>query len=374
MHLNTHEKEAYWLEKMLDKKNMVTSYKAYWMMGIIDIITEDERAEITFVEVINRMIKYAWYPVVTFKLSFGVQDRLCHMVEYLNQKYPEMKQLKDKEMLPFLSSDKLAADKEFILRRKNLHQMVPFRLLAPFFVSHTKGLKDQKKNKLIVQLASEDYLSMYTIDLENKTIHIRKNWMDYIIDNQALIKGWIQYKLTLYLQARNLNVPNIMTKLKPPSSRNLKVAKDFWKSVIENRIVKDIYTGKALKKINFVEGDRLSIDHFIPWSYVVHDEFWNLCPTFLKVNSSKSDNLPKLDVYLDKFCDVHHLAITELKAQNKNKILEDYYTLGHEEMMNILSSDEQNCRKVIHSVINQTIKPIHQIALNQGFGLWEYRD
>ena len=39
MFLNTHETEAWWLERMLDKANMVTSYKAYWMMGIIEIIT-----------------------------------------------------------------------------------------------------------------------------------------------------------------------------------------------------------------------------------------------------------------------------------------------------------------------------------------------
>lgn len=373
MQLNTHEKEAYWLEKMLDIRKMSASYKAYWMMSIIDIITEEERSEITFVEVVNRMIKHAWYPVVTFKLSFGVQDRLSHMVEYLNLTYPEIRNMKDSEILPFLSNEKLALDKEFISRRKNLYQMVPYRLLSPFFETELKDEYKWKKNNLIAELASADYISMYTIDAENRVIHIRRNWMDYIIDNQAVIKGWIQYKLTLYLQARNLNVPNIMTKLRAPSKRNLTKAKKFWESVIEDKIVKDIYTGKALKQINFVDGDRLSIDHFIPWSYVVHDEFWNLCPTFSTVNSSKSDNLPKLDIYLDKFCDVHHFAVNELKARNKNKVLEDYYSLGHEDMVNILSTDEDVSRKVIHSAISKTIKPIHQIAMNQGFGVWEYQ-
>lgn len=66
-----------------------------------------------------------------------------------------------------------------------------------------------------------------------------------------------------------------------------------------------------LKRCN-EDGNQLNIDHLITWFYVVHDEFWNLCPTFLKANSSKSDNLPKLDICLDKFCDVHNFAITEL--------------------------------------------------------------
>jgi len=131
--------------------------------------------------------------------------------------------------------------------------MVPYRLLSPFFKTQTKGLKDQKKNQLIVELAQEDYISMYTINQEYKTIHIRRNWMDYIIDNQALVKGWIKYKLALYLQARNPNVPNIMSKLEVTGSRNLGDAKKFWRLVIERKSVKDIYTGLELDSQNFSE-------------------------------------------------------------------------------------------------------------------------
>ena len=370
MQLNTDIKEAWWLEQMLDRANMATSYKAYWMMSIIDIITEEERSEITFVEVVNRMIKHAWYPVVTYKLSFGVQDRLSHLVNYLFLKYPKMSELKSHELLDFLSSGQLSSDKYFVKKRKELHQMVPYRLLSPFFKTQTKGLKDQKKNQLIVELAQEDYISMYTIDQEYKTINIRRNWMDYIIDNQALVKGWIKYKLALYLQARNPNIPNIMSKLEVPGSRNLGDAKKFWRLVIERKSVKDIYTGLDLDSQNFSEYGSLSIDHFIPWSYVTHDEFWNLCPTFRNVNSSKSDGLPDLDRYMSGFCDIHYLAINELKELGNNKILEDYYTLGHDEMMTLLSGDDVVSKEVVTSVLSQSIKPIHQIALNQGFGIW----
>jgi len=70
------------------------------------------------------------------------------------------------------------------------------------------------------------------------------------------------------------------------------------------------------------------------------------------------------------FCDIHHLAINELKELGKNKILEDYYTLGHDEMMTLLSGDDVVSKEVVTSVLSQSIKPIHQIALNQGFGIW----
>jgi hypothetical protein len=36
----------------------------------------------------------------------------------------------------------------------------------------------------------------------------------------------------------------------------------------------------------------ISLDHYVPWSFVVHDQLWNLIPTTKSVNSKKSDLLP----------------------------------------------------------------------------------
>ena len=52
----------------------------------------------------------------------------------------------------------------------------------------------------------------------------------------------------------------------------------------------------------------LSLDHFVPWSYVAHDELWNLVPTTKAVNSSKSNDLPNWDIYFPKLCRVEYSA------------------------------------------------------------------
>ena len=370
MNLNTHETEAWWLERMLDKSNMATSYKAYWMMSIMDIIIELDQSVISFEEVVNKMIVHAWYPSVTYKLSFGIQDRLSYLVLYLSTQYPETLNYKPDQLLKFITSS-LNRDIYFVSKRKELYQMVPYRLLSPFFKEETKGITHQKKNKLITELTLCSSSSFYVIDKVNSSIRIRSNWMSYVFKNQALIKGWIQYKLILYLQARNPNVPNIPLKLKPPGSRNLTTAKKFWKEVAETQIVDDIYTGKQLDQTNYSKHGELSIDHFIPWSFVSHDEFWNLCPTFKNINSSKSDALPNLDKYLTQYTDLHYHAIQKLKLMNKRKILEDYYSLGDEQLIHYLSHDDYHIEKsMIETVIVKSIKPIHQIALNQGFDLW----
>ena len=45
---------------------------------------------------------------------------------------------------------------------------------------------------------------------------------------------------------------------------------------------------------------KISVDHFVPWQYVAHDELWNLHPTTKSINSSKSNNLPVWDRYFSQ--------------------------------------------------------------------------
>ena len=47
------------------------------------------------------------------------------------------------------------------------------------------------------------------------------------------------------------------------------------------------------------------IDHFLPWSFVVHDEFWNLCPVRSDINRSKADHVPAVDPYLMRLSQLH---------------------------------------------------------------------
>jgi len=376
MLLNTNETEACWLEKMMDKANMVTSYKPYWLMSLIDIIVEDERQVISFEEIVNRMIANAWYTVLTFKLSFGVQDRLSSVVVYLSEQYPFLKDYsKSKLLFTLENSDAIKNDTNFIKMRKNLYQMVPFRLLSPFFKEEARGIKDQKKNRMIIDLSFDSYMSFYHFNTDITGIVVRNNWMNYIIKNQALIKGWIQYKLILYLQARNPNVPNIPLKIMPPNKRNLNAATKFWKSAITDDVIYDIYTGKPLVVKNFDKEGSLSIDHFIPWSFVLHDEFWNLTPSFKNINSKKSDRLPSLDKYFDDYCSMHIHAIKKLKEYGNKKILEDYYTVSKEDLTHVLSSDAEVSFNALRASLDSTIRPLHQIALNQGFDVWvnDYR-
>lgn len=105
-----------------------------------------------------------------------------------------------------------------------------------------------------------------------------------------------------YLQKRNPSVPGIADKLSAPQERKLDKAKKYWKAVIEVTEIRNIYTEEIM-----TAGD-ISIDHFVPWSYVAHDELWNLVPTTKAVNSSKSNNLPDWDLYFPRLADAEFRA------------------------------------------------------------------
>ena len=122
-------------------------------------------------------------------------------------------------------------------------------------------------------------------------ISIQPDWEAYIRKNMEILKGWLRYHMILYLQRRNPSVPGISDKLYPPQERKLEKVKKYWKTILGICPICDIYGERRLTE------RELSIDHFIPWSYVAHDEFWNLHPTTRSINSSKGNRLPAWEKY-----------------------------------------------------------------------------
>lgn len=222
MYLDISKNESIWLEQMLDRANMVTSYKIYWFIGIFEEIVLRTSKTIDFDTLVFRMISSAWFTIVKYKLNLGYQDQLGKIIEYINTKYNFGAEInKDKLFEILCESEIIKNDKEFQLLKRNFYNMVPYRLLSPFFRKQTIGIKDQAKNRIISELSKSDVNCFYALDDENKSIIINDNWVEYIKDNQAVIDGWIKHKLILYLQVKNPSVPNIPLKIDLPHRRKL---------------------------------------------------------------------------------------------------------------------------------------------------------
>jgi hypothetical protein len=347
---------------LLDDDKVVASYKIYWLLGILDEVSAGKE-EIDFKQIIARMIVYAWYPILQYKLSFGRFDNLKKPVNYVSTKESFPSNYDDRKLLEHLNNSR---DKELHVMMKELTYNVPYRLLSPFFPNELHGVKDSSKNKMITQLSLSSEKCLYKIVKgENDKIVLNDGWAEYLKDNYKLIKSWIYYKLVCFLQMRNPNVPAIAFKLDAPKSRKLTSATKLWGKILTSEKIKDIYTGEDFSSFNYDKYGVLSIDHFIPWSFVLHDEMWNLVPTFKNINSKKSDNLLLFDKYIDGFCSIQYKAFSYMCDKKVEAALEQY--------MDVLRLDsaydyyQYSSSEGFNSKLKQCIAPIYQIAANQGF-------
>jgi len=197
------------------------------------------------------------------------------------------------------------------------------------------------------------------------SIEVDKQWAIYFIEHNKILKHFTYWNLVDFLQKRNPNVIAISKKLFKPSSRieaSLTLRRGVWKDYINEHPTYCIYSGKKIDISNF------SIDHFLPWSYVAHDEVWNLIPTTININSSKNNDFPKLDFYLSSFINLQY-DFYRFTHKSKNSIVEDYNKLFKKDDGEIkrLSKEEFGL------LIMNTIKPLYQIGINMGYKNWTYQ-
>ncbi|WP_426348675.1 HNH endonuclease domain-containing protein [Alloiococcus sp. CFN-8] len=365
--------EAGYLEAMLD--NFAASYKLFWFKGIFTEVLKGNRT-LSYKRIVARMIASAWYPIVFYNLYFGHSDNLADVISYTHNVLKVEREIDEEKLVEFICE---CEDKELNKKINTFTNFVPYRLIRPFYQRDIEEEKkndtrfnDGKINKIIEQNNQGDENAFYTLDRVNKRLVVSKKWSEYLIKNAAIIEGWMNYKLIGFIQSKNPNVPAIPYKIFPPRKRDLSSATKYWTRVRGVVTLRDLYTDLEFTGDNLERYGSISIDHFIPWSFVLHDELWNLYPAFKNINSMKGNKLPDVKKYLDSFCQYHYRSFIAAKETKdiKKKTIEDYLTV-RKDIFNI-GSDDRGQDAFITSM-KQTIEPLYQIASNQGYGVWWYR-
>jgi len=349
--------------------NTSECYKFFWFKAIVARVTEG-RQVLSYEELVDEMIADAWYMVTEYHLNLGPKDNLESVVNLIKQKYPEMKSSEKKSVI--LELLKNTEDKEINSKKRTLTYNVPYRLQAPFMLK-VKGKEwNVSESNLIEKINQEQRLMYYFTDLRGLSTQIVVNddWANYINTNQDIIRGWLEYNMILYIQRRNPSVPGIADKLYPPQERKLEKVKKYWKMIIGIEPVREIYGCETL-----TEKD-VSIDHFVPWSYVAHDEMWNLSPTTKRINSSKSNNLPDWDTYFERLAKLEYQAYSLMWKYDE--IHNEFEKCAKEHV----NSDDIKYRVYRQGLeyndfakeLESVLCPIYQSAQNCGFGRWSYDD
>lgn len=331
------------------------TYKFYWFLSILDLVCLRKMTQFTDRQIIPLMIAKAWYPRVYFRLSFGFQEKLSAIIDELHQIDQGNKIGKNPQIISDFLFDSNHLTQEMY---RKLTRYVPTCFLSPWFSSAT--------DTQIIELSQTfNKQCLYAIYKDGKgwRYEINPKWVAYLNRHYQELKGFAYWHLLQFLQKRNLNVPNIVSKLiatdKRPSMSNQRY---FWKSVMALKgDVKSLYTGAPL-----YETSDWDLDHFMPWSFVTHNQLWNLIPVEESINSSKNDRLPDLSL-VPKMAAIQYDAIhTFINHGGKEKALEDFCDLGIDTRTLLALSNTE-----FENLYTDTYAPMRQLALNMGFETWQ---
>lgn len=361
-----------YLSRLFD--NTTNCYKFFWFQAILRKL-DGVHNRFSFDELINEMIADAWYMVTEFHLRLGplgITDNLEEIVKYIYGSYGFMPSEKREKILEFLVTSK---DKRIGKYKSDLTLNVPYRLQVPFYdeIIIERNMWGGSKQNLTDEINKQHRLMYYFVQISGleTIIEIDDTWADYLFQHKEILKGWTQLKLIQYLQNKNPSVPGIADKIEAPVARDIDRVRKYWKLIIQiDSSLKDIYGDVVLVNEN------ISVDHFVPWQYVAHDELWNLHPTTRSINSSKSNSLPCWTRYFKALGELEYRAYelmyqNELVAHEFRKIAP--YHLNNQEIRNQLYTEGLD-KSLFIGRLESVMRPVYESAQTMGFREWTYEE
>ena len=354
-------------------------YKFYWLEAIVKLIAENVR-ETTFDAIIDEMISNAWYSVREFHVHLsgiqsdgGVRDGLERAIMLLT----ELSDLPANASKVEIKNEIRKHNDALKKYKEQLTNMVPYRALAGFFAKSGDVVdwgSTVRMTKYIKQFSEEKILLPYIFGESSKLkkqVYFNSEWIDMIQDNAVSILGWIQYEKVKWLQNNNPEVPGLVYKLAPLDEKMRKLGKvrELWNGVLELTEIRDVFKDEP---IVFKEYD---VDHFVPWSFVMNDELWNLMPMDSSLNSVKSNKLPHWDPFFERFAS-NQFVMYELISQKPglHKLFEACY---RDNLHSIWAGQELyrpgNSRIQFYNILQKNMRPVYDSARRQGYEVWDFR-
>ena len=202
-----------------------------------------------------------------------------------------------------------------------------------------------------------------------KEVVFQPSWIEMIQDNTVSILGWIQYEKVRWLQNNNPEVPGLVYKLAPMDEKMRKLGhvRKLWEGVMDLSDVRDVFTGEP------VISGKYDVDHFIPWSFVMNDELWNLMPMDSSLNSTKSNKLPRWDPFFKRFAANQYLMYGLIHSQPE--LHKRYEACFRDNLHSIWASQELyrpgNTEQEFYNILHKNMQPVYDSARRQGYDLWQ---
>ena len=190
-----------------------------------------------------------------------------------------------------------------------------------------------------------------------------------IQQNMVTILGWIQHEKLKWLQGINPEVPGLVYKLTSADEklRKLNDVHKLWDAIIDCRPVIDIFREEPVLKGDY------DVDHFIPRSFLMNDELWDLMPMDSSLNSSKNNRLPSWEAYFLRFAENQYIMY-EMK-QKYEKIRTLFENCYKDNMYSMWASQELyrdgNSQEEFRNILDKNMRPVYDSARRQGYKIWQ---
>ena len=356
-------------------KNPSYCYKFYWLEAIVGLISEGiERT--TFNDIIDEMIANAWYSVNEFHIHLSgiVLGDVRDGLERAILKLKDISGLNSNASKVEIKNAIKKYDDQICKDKTQLTNMVPYRALAGFFNKGNEAVNWDSISRLVeyIRIFNEKYTKLpYVLGTSSglkREVVFNPAWIKMIQDNTVPILGWIQYEKVKWLQNNNPEVPGLVYKLAPidEKMRKLGSVRKLWEGVMDSTEIRDVFTGdKIIKK-------QYDVDHFIPWSFVMNDELWNLMPMDSSLNSSKSNKLPKWDPFFKSFAENQFVLYGMIhEKEGIHKLFENCY---RDNLHSIWAGQELyrkgNTKEEFFNILQKNMQPVYDSARRQGYEVW----
>lgn len=337
--------------------NTSATYKYYWFLSIIETVERGKNV-IGKKELFAGMLANAWYTVNYFHVSFGGQDLIQQAIRTIAEIEMIPITARKDHLIQILLNSK---NKETIALFNHFDKNVPHWFLTPWMSKNKSESYTQYRNRIYEESHCFNDQVLYALYPDH--IELNPVWLNYLQSNAKIVKDFCYWNLSIFLQVRNPNVPDIPGKLiKPPMRGSLtNQRKNYWDIVFRELGTLDcIYTDTKLSI------QKYALDHFVPHAFVSHDLMWNLVPIDTVYNSIKSDKLPSMDIHFEKFYNLQKTGFEIVSQCNpRSKLLEEYFYLFNR---------GENELGFTYDQLKNTISPLISIAANNGFQYYHERN
>ena len=338
---------------------------------------------LTFTELRDEMLVNSWVPSREFRLNLGFSDRINQALDEVQGVFEENGYAPDdtadsvREGLERFAGSINERGRCRVI--KDMDKFVRYRFLTPWFDDELKRRPRGDRHGLIVRLSDELFDSakpLYRLLDGGERVEIHPDWLQYIRYNHVIVDGWLDHQWIKYLQDRNPTVPAISKKIWAlPAQRDtgeLATKRRYWKPLLEQGF-RCIYFHEER-----VDKDDFDLDHFMPWSWVGHDQLWNLVPTSARTNRAKGARIPHKPEHVGSLADanIRMLEFVQKRLGGEgarprgvswSTVVNDY---GSGLNVRIGDRTEKLDTEAIKKAYTSVIMPQVGMAIDRGFQKW----